>query len=138
MNHFMITSYATNPQKCARLGVYAMELLINRIMKEGGDRRRLKAKIFGGGNVISFRDHWNIGERNIEFAKGFLTTEGIPIVASHTGGKSGMQIQFHTHSTKVLVRLLDRRSCDSVLVDERQAAIAFDSNPAPQSDITLF
>ncbi|MCA9187767.1 MAG: CheR family methyltransferase [Pirellulaceae bacterium] len=136
MNHFMLPESKTNPQLCASFGVHAMELLINRIMNLGGDRRRLKAKLFGGGAVLAAGiGRWNIGEQNVAFARGFLETEGIPIVASYTGGNSGMKVQFHTHSTKAHVRLLDPDTSRAI-VEEQSRTVA---SAAPvQPDVTLF
>ena len=44
MNHFMLPARTLNEGASARYGVHAMELLINEIMKRGGDRRRLRAR----------------------------------------------------------------------------------------------
>ncbi len=87
MNHFMLPIGAGDSTTSASYGVHAMEMLINSLMKLGADRRRLKAKLFGGGAVIRTADaRFNVGARNVEFAKTFLEAEGIPLVASHTGG----------------------------------------------------
>ncbi len=115
MNHFMLPESRCNPEACASFGVHAMEMLINEIMRCGGDRRRLKAKFFGGSAVVQSKN-WNIGEQNVQFARKFLETEGIPIIAAHTGGNCGMRVQFHTQSAKVLVRPLDPQS--SLAVDQ--------------------
>ncbi len=63
-----------------------MELLINAIMKEGGDRRKLVAKAFGAGNVVASLQSPTIGEQNATFIRTFLATEGIPLVAQRLGG----------------------------------------------------
>ena len=111
MNHFMLPESRGNPRACASFGIHAMEMLINEIMRYGGDRRRLKAKFFGGGAVVrSQAKSWNIGEQNVEFARTFLDTERIPIVAEHVGGTCGMRVQFHTQSAKVLVRPIDHQA----------------------------
>ncbi len=108
MNHFMLPIGAADSTTSASYGVHAMEMLINSLMKLGADRRRLKAKLFGGGAVIRTSDaRWNVGARNVDFAKSFLEAEGIPLVASHTGGTQAMHIRFHTRTNKALVRLLD-------------------------------
>ena len=138
MNHFMLPDSVANPRQCASFGVHAMELLINRIMKMGGNRSRLKAKVFGGSAVVNASDKWNVGAKNIEFAKRFLEVEEIPIVASHTGGSSGMQIQFHTQSMKVLVRELDQATVKNVYEQERKRAEAFRTDLSKPQDITLF
>ncbi len=136
MNHFMLPIGAADSTTSASYGVHAMEMLINSLMKLGADRRRLKAKLFGGGAVIRNSDtRWNIGERNVEFARHFLEAEGIPLVASHTGGNQAMHIRFHTRTNKALVRVLDDQSAAQVVASEMRAP-----KPAlaPVNSVTLF
>ncbi len=139
MNHFMLPDSSMGSKLTASIGVHAMELLINQIMKLGGSRKNLKAKIFGGGKVLERQsDRWNIGQKNIDFAKAFLQTEQIPIVACHTGGNVGMSIKFNTHSTKVLVRLLDHPT--SIRIEKSQYKVAEEvvRSQYEHKDITLF
>lgn len=84
MNHFLLPSDGTSSTSfdSARYGVYAMELLINQMLKLGADRRRLEAKIFGGGNVLKGFTGFNVGERNAEFTMDYLRAEHIPVLAS--------------------------------------------------------
>ncbi len=77
-----------------------MELLINAIMKAGGDRRRLEAKVFGGGNVVSSLQSPTVGELNAAFIREFLATERIPIVAQRLGGTQPVQVNFRTDTGK--------------------------------------
>src|SRR5205085_2658445 len=65
-----------------RYGVHAMELLINQILKLGGRRDRLEAKVFGGGNVLQGFMLSNVGQQNAEFIVEYLNLERIPIVAA--------------------------------------------------------
>ena len=135
MNHFMLPESKCTPNACASFGVHAMEMLINEIMRKGGDRRRLKAKFFGGGAVVhSQSKNWNIGDQNVRFTRSFLETEGIPIVATHTGGTSGMRVQFHTQSAKVLVRPLDPQSSLAV----EQMAQKQSVRVVPRTEVVLF
>ncbi len=112
MNHFMLPSSSTTQAQCATYGIHAMELLINEIMKLGGDRRRLVAKVFGGGNVLGRNEapgsKFAIGDRNAEFAMEFLQTDGIPVVAQSVGGLTGRQIQFLTHTGQAFVRAVQK------------------------------
>ena len=48
MNHFMLPNSATSQAQCATYGIHAMELLINDILRRGGRRDRLEARLFGG------------------------------------------------------------------------------------------
>lgn len=136
MNHFMLPIGAADSTTSASYGVHAMEMLINSLMKLGADRRRLKAKLFGGGAVIKTTDsRWNVGARNVEFAKGFLEAEGISLVASHTGGTQAMHIRFHTRSSKAIVRVLDDQSAAQVVAAEMRTP---ETIPQPTNSVTLF
>ncbi|MFO1003285.1 MAG: CheR family methyltransferase [Planctomycetaceae bacterium] len=108
MNHFMLPCCTTSDKQCATYGIHAMELLVNEIMKFGGDRRRLVAKVFGGGNVLGRTEAPGsihaIGDRNAEFAMDFLQTDGIPVVAQDIGGMVGRQVHFLTHTGQAFVR----------------------------------
>ncbi len=112
MNHFMLPNNALTDNVSATYGVHAMELLINEIMKLGGDRRRLTAKVFGGGFVIGNQSPPSsrpaIGDQNIEFAMNFLETDAIPVIAKDVGGTTGRQIQFMTHTGQAFVRQVQK------------------------------
>ena len=45
-----------------RYGAYAMELLINELIKRGASRMTLQAKVFGGGAVIGGMNSLNVGD----------------------------------------------------------------------------
>ncbi len=100
MNHFMLPKSASDTRISCSFGVHAMELLINRIMRLGGDRSQLKAKLFGGSAVLD-NISGDIGQKNVSFARDFLDKEGIPLVGSHTGGRLGMQVFFNPCTSKV-------------------------------------
>ena len=84
-----------------------MELLINAIMNQGGDRRKLVAKAFGAGNVVASLQSPTIGELNAAFVRGFLGTEGIPLVAQRLGGLRPVQVNFRTDTGKITVHTVD-------------------------------
>ncbi|RZL41184.1 MAG: chemoreceptor glutamine deamidase CheD, partial [Variovorax sp.] len=70
MNHFLLPDTASSRDAegdSARYGSYAMEVLINQIVKLGARRHRLEAKVFGGANVIPGMHQLNIGQRNADF-----------------------------------------------------------------------
>lgn len=104
MNHFLLANrhHAHNlpiiQSDEGRYGVYAMELLINDMMKLGAKRQNLKAKCFGGGNVLKLREDkqncQTVGDVNVQFIKAFLTNENIPIVSSCLGGTHGRNVHF--------------------------------------------
>ena len=139
MNHFLIPKCGRSPNVCASIGVHAMEILINRLMAMGAERQCLKAKVFGGGRVSNTpSDRFLVGSENVQFAEEFLTNEGIPMVASHTGGEGGMFVQFNPVSAKVLVRRLDRSHSFQVDREQRTAAAKVIDEQLNYADITLF
>ena len=121
MNHFMLPCGNGEENDEARYGIHAMELLINQCMKEGADRRRLEAKLFGGGHVLKMREtDGNVPKSNIAFALEFLQTESIPILAQDLGGYAAREVHFFTDSGKTLLRRLTMTETnDSALAQMR-------------------
>jgi chemotaxis protein methyltransferase CheR len=140
MNHFMLPTGVGSDNDSARYGINAMELLINEIMKHGGDRRRLQAKVFGGAKVIDIEGATlNVGLRNAEFVRNFLSTESIPIVSEYLGGTSGLKVRFQTHTGRAFVKAFDGRELVEVARDEQNRSQAIAKNISdPACDITLF
>jgi chemotaxis protein CheD len=85
MNHFMLPDGGADSDSpvsaSMRYGTYAMEILINDLLKAGARRENLEAKVFGGGNVLRGFIAINVGERNAQFVRDYLKAEGIRIVA---------------------------------------------------------
>lgn len=80
MNHFMLPDTDATGTS-GRYGSYAMEVLINEMIKLGARRESMQAKIFGGGQVMANFTTMKVGERNAEFVIQYLNTERIPIVS---------------------------------------------------------
>lgn len=78
LNHFMLPD-AGDVASGARFGAFAMELLINELIKRGARRGFMEARIFGGGQVMKSLAATLIGDKNVAFAKGFLAQEAIPL-----------------------------------------------------------
>ncbi len=107
MNHFLLPE-GSGGGPSARFGVHAMELLINEIMKRGGDRRRLKAKVFGAGHVLHAHGFDSqVPKRNADFVRDFLHREGIPIVSERLLGRLPLEVRFQTDSGRAFVRALE-------------------------------
>ena len=85
MNHFMLPgdpARAGSPWAAsARFGVYAMELLINDMLRLGADRRRLVAKVFGGARVLAGFDTLDVGAKNCRFVLEFLRWKASAVLA---------------------------------------------------------
>ena len=114
MNHFMLSSsrsYGNGPlflTEAGRYGINAMELLINEMYKLGAKRSCLKAKAFGGGNVLkdlrTIQNNMSVGDANVEFVREFLECEQIPLIAESLGGEEGRVIHFSFGHFKVYAR----------------------------------
>ncbi|OWY38743.1 chemotaxis protein CheD [Xenophilus sp. AP218F] len=111
MNHFLLPEGSLDlgsGASAARFGVNAMELLITDMQKLGAMRNRLEAKIFGAGNVLDGMTVVNVGERNTNFIRSYLSTEGIPLLAEDLLGEFARKVYFFTETGKVLVKRLKR------------------------------
>jgi len=107
MNHFMLPESESGAEvSSARYGSYAMEVLINELMKLGAARQRLEAKVFGGGTVLRGFTVANVGERNISFVRNYLAAEHIPVIAEDLGDICPRKIHFFPRSGRVLVKRL--------------------------------
>ncbi|MFM7232628.1 MAG: CheR family methyltransferase [bacterium] len=141
MNHFLLPDGGASEVGSSRFGVHAMELLINEIMKCGGDRRRLEAKVFGGGHVLRVAGFdSSVPKRNAEFVRSFLAKENIRIVAERLGGHSPLEVKFDTYDGRAWVHALEATATQDVaLAEERFVAEAKKSVAAPPSaDVELF
>jgi len=94
MNHFLLPGVeaGADARDSERLGVHLMELLVNGLMRQGAQRDRLEAKIFGGARMM--RGLSDIGKKNTEFAIKFLKYEGIKFIGGDNGGEQGRRLQF--------------------------------------------
>ena len=134
MNHFLLPDGIAGDREARCYGVNAMELLINDILKHGGDRSRLQAKLFGGGNVVSALT--DVGSRNYAFARQFLTDEGIPIVGGDVGGESARRIQFMPVSGRARQALV--RGAEPTLVEQELSALHKKAQASAASDVEFF
>ena len=94
MNHFMLPAEkraenngagsAHGLSADAAYGSYAMERLINCILKYGGRRENLEIKIFGGGRIMNGMS--DIGGEKTQLVPGSLCTEGFSVGGGGGGG----------------------------------------------------
>jgi chemotaxis protein CheD len=126
MNHFMLPSSERSRGKIdessARLGIHAMELLINAMIQRGARRGALRAKLFGGGAVLAGMTTTNVGEQNAEFARTYLKTEGIPVLAEDLLDVYPRKVYFFPRTGRVLVRKL--RGINNETIESRERAYA--------------
>ena len=128
MNHFMLPEdNSLRDQRmpvvlATRYGSNAMESLINDVLKLGGLRERLEIKIFGGGRVLAHMT--DIGARNIDFARNYLSTEGLRTNAQDVGGEQPRKVIYYPNDGRVRVRKL--RPIENRGVSDREK-LYFDS-----------
>lgn len=127
MNHFMLPEDADPTSRDAvaamRYGAYAMEMLLNELLKGGARRERLEAKVFGGGAVLTNMTMLNIGERNADFVLRYLQTEQVRIAAQDLRGSLPRRINYFPVTGRVTVRKL-RQQDDVLLVQNDEHALA--------------
>jgi chemotaxis protein CheD len=123
MNHFMLPGDASGGAPwaaSARFGVYAMEVLINEMVKLGADRRRFVAKVFGGARVLAGFDTLDVGAKNAEFVLNFLRTEGIQVAARDLLDVHPRKIHFFPATGKVQVKRLNIVAATEDAVQRRE------------------
>jgi chemotaxis protein CheD len=116
MNHFMLPDGGDSGPVSAsmRYGGYAMEVLINDLLKAGARRENLEAKVFGGGAVLRGFTAMNVGERNSAFVTSFLKTERIPVLAEDLNDVYPRKVYFFPRTGKVLVKKLMQTHNDTL------------------------
>lgn len=141
MNHFMLPDGkgdASNPTSASmRYGAYAMEVLINQLLKAGARRENLEAKVFGGGNVLRGFTAINVGERNAEFVRDFLRAEKIRIVAEDLNDVHPRKVYFFPANGKVLVKKLKQLNNYTLVKREQDYANRLQTNTVG-GEIDLF
>ncbi|AKZ62982.1 chemotaxis protein CheD [Herbaspirillum hiltneri N3] len=122
MNHFMLPDSGDGDSPISasmRYGTYAMEILINDVLKAGARRENLEAKVFGGGNVLRGFIAINVGERNAQFVRDYLKAENIRVVAEDLNDIWPRKVYFFPRTGKVLVKKL-KQLHNNTLVNREQ------------------
>ncbi len=141
MNHFMLPESATGQwgeelSAAMRYGNFAMEALINAVLKSGCTRRDLEIKLFGGASFTSGPSM--IGQKNGDFALRYLKEEGLRVVASDLGGVFGRRIHYHPATGKVARLFLRGAGKDQVAAEERRYGAELRRKPVDGGDVQLF
>jgi chemotaxis protein CheD len=141
MNHFMLptagVASGSEAGASGRYGIFAMEMLINELLKLGATRSRLRAKVFGGGRVIKGMTSINVGERNAEFVLEFLGNERIPVVSQDMLDIFARKVLFFPLTGRALVKRIDPDAEESVLSTETEYRKALEKRPIA-GDVELF
>ena len=142
MNHIMLPAdprgnSAAPIDRSHLFGDHSMEVLLNDILRAGGLKKRMEAKIFGGANVMRSAEGSRIGDSNAAFVERFLRSEGIPLIARDVGGNSARRIIFSPFSGRVLVNVLEPVATDAMAEREIMHRNVI-SRPPAASNIELF
>ncbi len=127
MNHFMLPDGATADKdspvsESMRYGTYAMEVLINQLLRNGARRENLEAKIFGGGNVLKSFTTMNVGDRNAIFVRKFLKEERIKVTGEDLLDIYPRKVYYFPKTGKVLVKKLKNMHNDTLVKREEAYA----------------
>jgi chemotaxis protein CheD len=121
MNHFMLPSHKTgnwgDDSRSTRFGNFAMEKLINELIKAGCDRNRMEIKVFGGGNVTDTSNA--VGSDNAAFVMRYLADEGLRCAAQDLGGSLPRRIHYYPSTGRVVRKLLGVVDTYTVSREER-------------------
>jgi len=143
MNHFMLPLPTGGPSndswggESTRYGSFAMEQLINGILKRGGMRNRLEVKLFGAGKI--YEGNIDVGIRNSEWVRLYLKEEGFPVVSSDLGDEFPRKVYYFTASGRVLMKKIKKLKNDTII--ERESKYEYrlwNNRDTQQGDVTLF
>jgi len=140
MNHFMLPDGGSDPDSpissSMRYGTYAMEILINEVLKAGAKRENLEAKVFGGGAVLRGFNAINVGERNAKFVRDYLRVENIRITAEDLNDIWPRKVNYFPRTGKVMVKKL--KNTDAALESKERAYAGKLAQKPVGGDIDLF
>jgi chemotaxis protein CheD len=137
MNHFMLPD-GDSADGFGRYGSYAMELLINEMLKKGARRESMQAKVFGGGQVMAGFTTMNVGERNTKFVLDYLATERIPVVSQDVLDIHPRKVCFFPVTGKALVKRLAHSHPETLAVEERKGNAAIVAKSTSGGSVDLF
>jgi len=140
MNHFMLPLRSEHAgdgwmNSATRYGSYAMEHLINDILKHGGKRENLEVKLTGGGRIMASMS--DVGACNIAFVLEYLQTENLDIIVQDLGGIYPRKVMYYPDTGRLRVKKL--RSMHNETLIQREQAYQEELDVQPDSGgIELF
>jgi chemotaxis protein CheD len=144
MNHFMLPEDTSGGRSTwtqselglsARFGSFAMEVLINDLLKRGARRDRLEIKLFGGGRVLASMT--DVGARNIAFVRQFVELEGFDVAASDLGSVHPRRVLYFPATGRALVKRMGAGDGAELASRERRYLERLRQTPG-DDDIELF
>ena len=143
MNHFMLPAPKEHRSgdawggESTRYGSYAMESLINEILKKGGRRHRLEVKLFGGGKI--YDGNIDIGANNARWALEYLKNEGFQAKKTDLGDVYPRKLYYFLDSGRVLMKKIERIKNQTIFDRENEyLAKIKQREQQPMEDVTLF
>jgi chemotaxis protein CheD len=136
MNHFMLPDGGTDSG--GRYGSYAMELLINEMIKLGARRETMQAKVFGGGQVMHTFTTMNVGERNTQFVLDYLQTERIAVISKDVLDIYPRKVCFFPVTGKAMVKRLAHAHPEQLAVSEQRGNAATVARSRDGGSVDLF
>ena len=121
LNHYLLPggSYRNDPgENSSRYGLQAMELLIGALVDAGVSRHELRAKVFGGGNVLTSRSM--VGTANVEFALSYLADHGIPVTDRDVEGEVARKLFMQPATGRVYVKHLEQSLLEHNAIQEER------------------
>ena len=137
MNHFMLPD-GDAQDVSGRYGSYAMELLINEMLKLGARRETMQAKIFGGGQVMHNFTTMNVGERNTKFVVDYLRTERIPVVSEDVLDIYPRKVCYFPSTGKAMVKRLAHAHPETLAKQEKSGNAATVVRATSGGSVDLF
>lgn len=143
MNHFMLPASndtsgswdAGDSSAAARYGNFAMEHMINDILKHGASRKHLEVKLIGGGQIL--KDFSNVGDKNIAFVRDYIKAEGLALAGEDLGDIYPRKVVYDPCSGKVQVKKLETLHNDTVVRREMEYKSQIEEEPVA-GEIELF
>jgi chemotaxis protein CheD len=145
MNHFMLPEGQRGQQDrwnrldktsaSTRYGNFAMERLVNELLKVGARREELEIKLVGGGRMWS--SHTDVGSRNIAFVLEYLRAERLRVVATDVGGDHARRVHYHLGVGRLRVLKLTSTGAQDVRAAEERYKAEVEKEPVG-GDVELF
>ncbi|GKS59221.1 putative chemoreceptor glutamine deamidase CheD [Nitrospira sp.] len=140
MNHFMLPAPkggggTDSWGESTRYGSFAMERLINEILKLGGMKHRLEIKLFGGGKI--YDGSIDVGVNNARWVLQFMKQEGYIPAKTDLGDVFPRKVYYFAQSGRVLMKKITKVKNDTIFAREaeyqKQLQVETDA-----TDVTLF
>jgi chemotaxis protein CheD len=136
MNHFMLPDGGN--EAGGRYGSFAMELLINEMMKLGARRETMQAKVFGGGQVMHTFTTMNVGERNTKFVLDYLQTERIAVISKDVLDIHPRKVCYFPATGKAMVKRLAHSHPETLETSERKSSASVVAKAISGGSVDLF